>query len=311
MAKISVVGSINMDVVTYVDNFPQRGQTVFGEKIVEFSGGKGANQAIAVAKQEKEVTLIGCIGEDKHGESMMDVLQTNQVDTTFLKKLPNTDSGKTSIIVEQSAENTIIYVPGANNDLQPAYVRESIQKQSDCEILLIQLETPYDVALAAMQTAREQGIKVVLDPCPAIHVTDELLKYVDLILPNEQEIIDITGEAVKDEKTAQRAVASLKEKGVRSGILKLGGKGLFVFIDDELTFVEAIQVNAVDTVGAGDCFAGAIVSALTDRLSLMEAAKYANAVAALKVTKKGAQIGIPTLEEITAFCEKRELDVHV
>src|SRR5690625_168536 len=311
MAQICVVGSINMDIVTYVDEFPARGQTVFGEKVVESPGGKGANQSISVAKQGKPVALIGSVGDDRHGDMLINDLKENNVNTSFMKQLSNTDSGKTSIIIEKSAENTIIYLEGANKKLDQQYVRESIQQQTDCEMLLVQLETPYHVILEAMKTAKEQGITVVLDPAPTTYVTDELLTYADFILPNEQETELITGIDVVDEVTALAAVAIFRKKGVDRGVLKIGARGSYVFEGDTRTFIEGIQVPAVDTVGAGDCFAGAFSSALVDKLSLVEAAKYANIVAALKVTKHGAQAGIPTLEEVKAFCTERNFDCHI
>lgn len=311
MAQICIVGSINMDIVTYVDEFPERGQTIFGEKVVESPGGKGANQSISVAKQGKEAALIGCVGDDRHGDMLINGLKENGVNTSFMKQLENTDSGKTSIIVEKSAENTIIYLEGANKELDQQYVKESIQQQTDCTMLLVQLETPYHVILEAMKTAKKQGITVVLDPAPTTYVTEELLEYADLVLPNERETESITGVDVVDEMTALAAVAFFRKKGVHRGVLKLGARGSYVFEQDALTFIEGIQVPAVDTVGAGDCFAGAFVSAYVDKLSLIEAAKYSNIVAALKVTKHGAQAGIPNLPEVKAFCTERDFDYYI
>lgn len=311
MAKICVVGSINMDIVTYVDQFPERGQTIFGEKVVESPGGKGANQSISSAKQGKEVALIGCVGDDRHGDMLLNGLKENNVDISFMKQLANTDSGKTSIIIEKSAENTIIYLEGANKALDKAYVKECIEQQTDCEVLLVQLETPYDVVLEAVKTAKQQGITVVLDPAPTTYITDELIQHADLVLPNEQETFDITGIDVQDEVTARAAVAIYRKKGVHQGVLKLGSRGSYVFEEDNLTFIEGIKVEAVDTVGAGDCFAGAFASALIDKLPLVEAATYANIVAALKVTKHGAQAGIPSLKEVQEFCKVRGFDCYI
>ena len=311
MAKICVVGSINMDIVTYVDHFPARGETVFGKRVVESAGGKGANQSIAAAKQGKDVALIGSVGTDRYGGMLLEGLEHYEVNTSFMQQLPNVDSGKTSIIVEESAENTIIYIEGANKLLDKQHVQKSIKQQTDCDILLVQLETPYDIILEALKTAKEQGIKTVLDPAPATYVTDELLEYADLVLPNEQETKDITGIEVIDDVSAQAAVAIFQKKGVQQGVLKLGGKGAYVFDQDKLTFITGINVPAVDTVGAGDCFAGAFASAYVDGLSIVEAAKYANIVAALKVTKHGAQAGSPTLDEVKAFCTERGFDCYI
>lgn len=300
-----------MDIVTYVDEIPDRGQTVFGEKLVETAGGKGANQAVAVAKQDKEVAFIGCVGDDHHGEMLLNSLRTYKVDTTSMKQLANTDSGKTSIIVENSGENFIIYLEGANKKLDKTYVRETLQAQTNCEVLLVQLESPYEVVLEAMKTAKEQGIKVILDPAPSSHVADELLQYADLVLPNEQEAEEITGIKIVDETSALAAAAIFNRKGIQQGVLKVGAAGSYVFNKGDITFVEAIKVGAIDTVGAGDCFAGAFASAYLDNLSIVEAAKHANIVAALKVTKAGAQDGIPTLNEVREFCREQNFEFYI
>lgn len=311
MAKICVVGSVNMDIVTYVNDIPVRGQTVNGKKLVETAGGKGANQAVAVAKQNKDVALIGCIGDDYHGDMLLQRLREYNVDTSKLKQLQDTASGKTSIVVEDSGENFIIYLEGANKKLDKGYVRNTIQAEKNCEVLLVQLESPYDVVLEAMKTAHEQGIKVILDPAPSNHVTDELLQYAHLVLPNEQETREITGITITDEASALTAATIFKQKGIEQGVLKVGATGSYVFDKQDMTFIDAIQVKAIDTVGAGDCFAGAFASAYVDGLSLVEAAKHANIVAALKVTKAGAQDGIPTQKEVKDFCAERNLPCYV
>lgn len=311
MAKICVVGSVNMDVVTYVDHIPKPGQTVFGERLVETAGGKGANQAVAVAKQEKEVTLIGSVGSDRHGVMLLEGLEKFQVDTSSMQQLKGIDSGKTSIVVENSGENFIIYLEGANGELDKNYVREALQKQTHCEVLLVQLESPYDVVLEAMKTAKEQGITVILDPAPSRNVTDELLAYADLVLPNEREAKDITNIEIVDEASAQASAAIFREKGIEQGVLKLGGRGAYVFNKEKMTFIDPIKVEAVDSVGAGDCFAGAFASAYVDGQPVEKAAIYANIVAALKVTKAGAQDGIPTLEEVKTFSEERNVSLYI
>lgn len=307
MAKICVVGSINMDIVTSVDTYPERGQTVFGKNIMEFPGGKGANQSIACARQNQAVTLIGCVGKDSHGNSLINDLQKNHVDTSNIQRLANSSSGQTTIILDKDAENTIIYVEGANGELDPDNVAETIYQLEDCKILLTQMETPYQTVLTAMKTAKEKGIKVILDPAPANKVTDEMLVFADLILPNIHETKELTGVLVKDEQSARVAMKVFQEKGVNQGVLKLGAAGSYIFEGTDLTFIEGITVQAVDTVGAGDCFAGALASALLDGQCVTQAARYANIVAALKVTKHGAQAGIPTMDEINAFIEKKNL----
>lgn len=308
MPEICVVGSINLDIITYVDTYPERGKTVFGEKILDFPGGKGANQAISCARQGRTVHLIGAVGQDRHGETLIANLEHNQVCTEEIRQL-HAATGQTTILIDNDAENTIIYVEGANKLLSPEDAAQSIRKLKNCSVLLVQMETDYDTVLEAMKTAKELGVFVILDPAPANNVTDELLQFADLILPNEHEILELTGIPVIDETTAKEAAAILKNKGVKQAILKLGSKGAYVAENNELKFIEAIKVDAIDTVGAGDCYAGALASVLIDQKDLYKAAKYANIVAALKVTQKGAQEGIPTIQQVEEFANARGLEL--
>src|SRR5699024_9319645 len=194
-----------------------------------------------------------------------------QVDVARMERIEGNDSGKTSMVVENSGENFIIYLEGANGELDTNHVRAALQKQTDCEVLLVQLEPPYNVVLEAMKTAREQGITVILDPAPSRNVTDELLRYADLVLPNEQEAKDITNIEIVDDVSAQAAAAIFRKKGIDQGVLKLGAHGAYVFNEENITFVKPMQVEAVDSVGAGDCFAGAFASAYIDGQSVEEA----------------------------------------
>ncbi|HLQ73884.1 MAG TPA: ribokinase [Bacillota bacterium] len=307
MSDICVVGSINMDIVTSVDKYPERGQTIFGNEILQFVGGKGANQSVACAKQEKSVAIIGAVGKDSYGETLINELNEAGVLTREVKELTEVTSGQTTIILDGEAENTIIYVEGANGELTKEDVTKSIQSLKGSKILLAQMETPYETVLQAMKTAKAQGMKVILDPAPANHVTDDMLQYADFVLPNVHETEWLTGVRVVDEHTAREAVIAFRAKGVHQGVLKIGSSGSFVFDEDKLTFIKGIKVDAVDTVGAGDCFAGALASALIDGKTIEEAASYANVVAALKVTKHGAQAGIPTLEEVENFIKEHSL----
>src|SRR5690625_3911861 len=246
MSDICVVGSINMDIVTSVDKYPERGQTVFGNEILQFVGGKGANQSVACAKQNKRVATIGAVGNDQYGEILIEELKKAGVDTSEINVLADAASGQTTIILDGEAENTIIYVEGANGKLTADDVTKSIQAQADSKILLTQMETPYETVLQAMKTAKNQGMKVILDPAPANNVTDEMLSYADLVLPNVHETEWLTGVFVIDEATAKKAVQKFREKGVHQGVLKIGSNGSYVFNEDKLTFIEGIEVEAVD-----------------------------------------------------------------
>src|SRR5699024_2994308 len=300
MSEICVVGSINMDVVTYVDVFPIKGQTMYGEKVREFPGGKGANQAMSCARHGKTITLIGAIGNDPYGNGLLQYLEDNHVDISHIKE-KSAKTGQTTIIADKQGENSIILLQGANGELTPSDVTESIKSLSTCKVMLAQMETPYETVLAAMKAAKEQGMFVILDPAPADQVDDELMKHANLVLPNEHEAEMITGIKITDDVSATQAANIFKTKGVPNAILKVGSQGAYVFDGQYLSFVEGIKVNAIDAVGAGDSFAGAIASALIDHQSLKTAAQHANIFAALKVTKEGAQAGIPTLKEVIEF----------
>src|SRR5690625_1715739 len=310
MPKICVVGSINFDVVTSVDEYPEMGQTVIGKTIEEFHGGKGANQAVACAKQGKEVAMIGAVGDDDTGDHLIENLKNIDVNTEHIETLAETKSGQTTIILDGNADNVIIYVGGANTKLSPEVVKESMEQLKNCEILLTQLESPADAVLQAMKVAQSQEQLVIFDPAPPHNVSDEMLQYTDLILPNVHEAEFITGVKVVDESTAKEAAKILQEKGVSRGVITLGEGGSYVYEEDRITHIEAIEVDAIDTVGAGDCFAAAIASAMLDGEELVDAASYAGIVAALKVTKSGAQIGMPNREEIVAFGQSMNLPIY-
>ena len=311
MSDICVVGSINMDTVTAVDEYPKSGQTIFGNKISNSAGGKGANQAISCARQGKKVSLIGSVGNDLYGKQLIDNLIENNVDASTVIRNDVENTGQTTILLDNQAENTIIYVEGANKALDEKYVLETISRLPGCEILLVQMEVPTKTVLEVMKYAKSNDIFVILDPAPANSVTDEMLTYANLILPNIHETEHLTGIKITDEKTARQAAKIFVEKGVSQGVLKIGQEGSYVFNEGELTFVEGIEVVAVDTVGAGDCFAGALASALIDKQDLLPAVQFANIAAALKVTKHGAQAGIPTVEEIKLFCSEKGLITYL
>lgn len=310
MANLCVVGSINYDVVTSVKEYPLLGQTVIGKSIDEFHGGKGANQAVACAQQEKSVSMIGAVGSDSIGQDLIDNLKKMKVKTDHIAVLEGEKSGQTTIILDEKGENVIIYVGGANNEIRSEHVKNSIESLKNCHILLTQMESPSSVVLEAMKKAKEKDITVIFDPAPPTNVSDEMLTYTDIILPNVHEAEVLTGVKIKDLNTAKQARDILHNKGVKKGVFTLGSIGSYVFDEKDIEFIEATQVKAIDTVGAGDCFAASLASALLDGNSLVDAAKYASFVSALKVTKSGAQIGMPSLKEIIDFAKEKGFDLY-
>ncbi len=304
MADVTVVGSINMDIVAMTNKYPNRGETIFGEHLELLGGGKGANQATACARLGKSVQLIGAVGEDSHGDILLESLQKSNVDTTRVKRVVDSSTGCAIITIDKQAENTMLVLKGANDHLNVSDIQNSfLEIQS--KVLLVQMEVPEDTVIAAMEEAKKRGMFVILDPAPAEGITVRALDYADLIVPNLQETKTLTGVDVTDIESAITAARYLENIGVKNSIIKLAGKGSVVFTEERWEYIKGISVQAVDTVGAGDSFAGAIACAIADGEDIISAAKFATIVGALKVTKLGAQAGIPTLEEVNQFCRER------
>ncbi|WP_085522989.1 ribokinase [Tuberibacillus sp. Marseille-P3662] len=304
---ITVVGSINTDVVALTDDYPQRGETRFGNSIDYLSGGKGANQATSVAKLSKGVKIIGAVGNDLYGDRLIDSLNENGVSTHFIKRSNTFSTGTAIITIDQTAENTMLVLKGANDDLLTDDIEKAFENINDSDVLLVQMEVPQDTVIRAMQLAKHKGMQVILDPAPAEGITVKALEYADVITPNRQETNHLIGIDVTNIETAVSAAKAFENMGVSNSIIKMADKGSVVYRSGHWEYIEPINVQPLDTVGAGDAFAGAIACSISDGYDLVEAAKFANIVGALKVTKLGAQTGIPTLNEVHAFCEERGL----
>ncbi|WP_404405098.1 ribokinase [Jeotgalibacillus malaysiensis] len=302
MTEIVVVGSINMDIVTTSDRYPKQGETAFGNDLILSSGGKGANQAAACAKLGKSVKLIGAVGKDLFAEQLLGSLKETGVDVTTVKQSNLYPTGCVIVTLDSEAENTMLVIKGANEDLQPEEVQEKMKTLTNTKVCLVQMEIASETVIEAMKSARKQNMFVLLDPAPSDGVVDEVFQYADLITPNEQEAYEITGIKVTDQKSAVEAAKWFHQyHQIKNSIIKLGSRGAVVYEDGHTTFIHPIRVKAVDTVGAGDSFAGALACAIADGETLIDAARYASIVAALKVTKKGAQTGLPTEAEVAQF----------
>jgi ribokinase len=308
---ITVVGSINLDIVARTDEYPKFGETLFGKTINFFSGGKGANQATACSKLGKEVYMIGCVGNDTFGDQLIEQLKENKVNTTYIKRSNTLATGTAIITIDKTAENTMLVLKGANDDLSPQFVNNAINNINDSNYLVVQMEVPEESVIQAMKTGREKGMTVILDPAPAEGITVRALKYADIIVPNRQETKFLTGIEVTDESSALEAAKYFEGMGVSTSIIKMADKGSLVYQNGHYELIESIKVEAIDTVGAGDSFAGALANALSDGKNIFDAARFATIVGALKVTKLGAQKGIPTLEEVKKFSEKRKLTQYL
>ncbi len=308
---ITVVGSIIMDVVFTTEHYPQRGDTVFGKEIRYSPGGKGANQATACAKLGIETYLLGCVGDDGFGQTMLRTLQSNHVNTEFVKTVNDVPTGTAHVTVDSSAENTIIVMKGANDVLTVGDIQSCEPVIGRSNLLLVQMEVSSEVTLQAMLAAKRHGVTIILDPAPADGIDPSILQYADIIVPNQQEAKFLTHIEVCDVPTALEAANYLHlHYGIDRSIMKMGRQGSLVYQDGVYEHIQAVSVQAVDTVGAGDCYAGALACALAEGKSLPDAARFASIVSALKVTKYGSLEGIPSMDEVQAFCLARDLTLH-
>ncbi|NYE07099.1 ribokinase [Bacillus niacini] len=290
--KITVIGSINMDLVTITTIIPKVGETVLGHSFHTIPGGKGANQAVAAARLGADVTMIGAVGTDSFGKTLVEHLTKEGINAENIMKVDDTSTGIASIIVSE-ADNSIIVVPGANNHITPEVIKKHEDKIINSNILLLQLEIPLESVTRAVELAKKHGIRTILNPAPIQKLPKELLEMVDYLTPNEHEqtlLFDSIDGTVEE-------LAKFKEKC----IITKGSKGVMIYKNGEKIEIPSIQVEAVDTTGAGDSFNGALATALCEGLDIEGACRFANVVGAISVTKLGAQTGMPTKKEVEEF----------
>jgi ribokinase len=298
---IAVLGGINMDLVSLAPRFPKPGETVIGTRFVTYPGGKGANQAVACARLGAKTWMVGCVGGDMFGPQLIQALKTAGVDTSAVRVNPNDSSGIAVITIDSTAQNSIVQILGANTTCNSVEVEQVQRLLMKAEVLMLQQEVPIKVSLEAAKSAHALGRTVILDPAPARNAPPELYKHCDYITPNETEAAALVGFAVTDVPSAERAAKQLLALGVKCAIIKMGEKGAFYVTREASGFVPAFKVRAVDTVAAGDAFNGGLAVALTEGKDLDEVVRFANACGALKVTKVGAQDGMPSRKEVDAF----------
>ena len=294
VAVVTVVGSINMDLVTRASHMPAPGETVIGGDLLTVPGGKGANQAVAAARLGAQVTMVGRVGCDAFGSTLVAGLSANGVDTSHIGVDPDAASGVALIIVDDSGQNSIVVAPGANMRLTPIYVDEAGECISQSAVLLAQLECPVETVILAAKMARRAGVTVVLNPAPAQPVPDELIENVDVLVPNESETELLTGVRVNDLSDCAAAASALLARGVGTVILTLSDRGAFLAQEGVSEHFPAFDVTPVDTTAAGDAFVGGFAVALAERRPIREAIQWGNASGALATTKLGAQPSLPS-----------------
>lgn len=303
---VIVFGSINMDLVAKAPKLPVPGETLIGYNFSTVSGGKGANQAVAVARLGIPTSLVGRVGGDNFGGELLASLQTNSVQTdgVLVDKLDN--SGVAVIAVDDLGENHIIVIPGANGHINDEDVERLTHYLPGAALLLLQFEIPLIIVQKAAQVAQKAGVRVILDPAPAhTDVPANLYPLVDIITPNAVEAGQMVGFQVNSPDTAAQAANVLRQRGVGTVVVKLGAQGVFCATADETFFLPAFAVQAVDTVAAGDAFNGGLAAALAEGLPLRQAIVWGTAAGALAATKAGAQTSMPDRGKFNAFLQER------
>jgi ribokinase len=303
MPDILVVGSLNADLVVQAPHFPQPGETISGGDLQIIPGGKGANQAVAAARQGPSVAMVGCVGNDSFGSELINNLKQNNVDASYVQIDPQSATGTAVIVVDANGQNSIVLSPGGNGKVSPVDVANI--PFSDHKLLLLQLEIPVEAVLSATKRARESGLRVLLNPAPAYSLPDELIALPDYILPNETELSLLTNQPVNDVSSAEKAARSLLERGAQNVIVTLGANGALIVTGTLVIHLDTYKVDVVDTTAAGDAFIGGFASALLQNKSLEDAVHYGCACGALAATKFGAQPSLPTREEVERFMSLR------
>jgi ribokinase len=301
--RIGVVGSSNVDLVTYVDRMPVWGETIAAPRFEMSHGGKGANQAVAAAKLGAAVVMVSKVGDDMLGEGVLRNFEETKVSTRHVERVPGQSTGTATILVNASGDNCILIVKGANGDLAPADVERAGEALKACDLILTQLEVPVETVYAALAFGKRHGVKTALNPAPALPGLDiERIRDASFITPNETELAILTGMRVESEDEIAAAARSLLAKGLETVIVTLGARGSLVATPQGLRRIAPVKVQAVDSTGAGDAFIGSFARYFASGLGLDAALERATRYAADSVTRRGAQKSYATEAEFEAFC---------
>ena len=299
--QILVVGSSNTDMVIKAAHLPRPGETILGGTFFMNPGGKGANQAVAIARLGGPVTFICKTGSDIFGHQSQQLFEEEGINTSYVFSDSGNPSGVALITVDEKAENCIVVASGANANLLPSDQEKAEEAIERADLVLMQLEVPMETVCFVADIAWQKGKKVILNPAPAHPLPADLLRHLYLITPNETEAEMITGVKITDESSAGEAARALSGMGVQHVIITLGSKGALIYSNGKAEMVPALKVEAVDTTAAGDVFNGALTVALSEGRSLKEAARFACKASAISVTRVGAQSSAPYRNEVDIF----------
>lgn len=303
MSKITVIGSFVMDAVAKMKRFPKVGETILGESIDFFPGGKGINQCVAVARLGGDVEMMGMVGKDFNGTVFRDIMNKENIKNDFVFTCER-PTAVAQIQIDENGQNRICVIPSANFEFNESHlecVKESIKST---EFLVLQLEMRLDITKKIIEFAHSNNVPVLLNPAPAVVLDPVVLGMIDYLTPNETELEILTGVLVKTQKDIENAAKKLLQYGVKNVIVTLGDKGAFICNETASELVKGYAVSAVDTVAAGDSFNGALAVAIMEGKTLKEAVLFANAMGALTVQKQGAIPSLHTRSQVEEFIKR-------
>lgn len=297
--KIFVVGSTNIDMVVRTTHIPVPGETVLGGAFFMNPGGKGANQAVSVARLGGEIVFVSKIGKDIFGQQSFRLLENEHMDVRYIRQDGERPSGVALITVDQNGENSIVVAPGANAGLSPSDLEPALPEIAAADSLLLQLEIPLTTVDYITRYASEEGVRVILNPAPAAMLPPGLLQHIDILTPNKKEASILSGIDVTDLESAKAAAKAIRDQGVKSVVITLGAAGALILEKDVFHNVPSMKVETVDSTAAGDVFNGALAVALAEGRNLVESVGFACQAAAISVTRPGAQSSIPYRRELS------------
>jgi ribokinase len=301
VGAVVVVGSMNMDISAAVPRLPACGETILARGININPGGKGANQAVAAARLGAQVSLIGRVGNDSYGASLLESLKESEVDVNLVVRDEELPTGMALINVAQGGANTIVVYPGANGGCVPADIESADDAISGASAMILQLEIPMNVVEAGLVRGKERGLITILNPAPARAIPESVLKLVDVLVPNESEAELLTGIKVESCEDALRCGRKLREKGPCHVITTLGDKGAAYVGPGQEMIIPAFEVDAVDSTGAGDTFVGALAVAMIEGMDPRAATRFACAAGGLTASKQGAMSAIPCRADVDSM----------
>ena len=304
--KVVVIGSSNIDMVAQVSHLPAPGETVGDANFMQSLGGKGANQAVAAARLGGSVTFVTSLGNDMYADILKNHFKKEGITTDYIIDDVNHPTGTALIFVADSGENCIAVAPGANYSLLPGSITHFSKVIDEADIIVMQAEIPYETIKKIALSAKKKGKKVLFNPAPACLIDEELMKAIDILVVNELEAAFISGIEYTGNNLEEIAL-SLLQAGARNAVITLGSQGVYMKNDKEIIQLPGYKVNAIDTIAAGDTFCGALAVICAQREIDRDALSFANAAAAIAVTRSGAQPSIPTLDEVKHFMLEKEL----